>query len=231
MLDVSHRMNVDISMNSDPIYPSLQFLGQESEIEVGRNRLPHWQAGQVACFITFRLADSLPRNVLVDWRHERDAWLIAHPQPWDSATEMEYHRKFSTFIDRELDSCHGDCLLGVPEYAAVLAETLSARDGTDYQLHSWVIMPNHVHILMSPMEVRSISNVVCGWKRFSATRIGKISGTGSGLWQKDYFDRLIRDWDHFQNVARYIRRNPSKACLNKGRFLLFEAPWVSRVLG
>jgi REP element-mobilizing transposase RayT len=91
-------------------------------------------------------------------------------------------------------------------------------------------MPNHVHVLVSPFPEKPLPGSVAGWKRFSATRIHKASGSVGSLWQKDYFDRLIRDWDHFLNVARYIRRNPIKAKLAEGNFQLYEAPWVKRLL-
>ena len=144
--------------------------------------------------------------------------------------EMEYHKRFSSRIDQALDSGHGACLLAEPEHAAAVADTLARQDSVNYILHSWIIMPNHVHILMSPVAGIPVARVVGGWKRFSATRIHKALGTAGALWQKDYFDRLIRDWDHFLNVARYIRRNPSKAGLAKERFTLFEAPWIERML-
>lgn len=212
-------------MDSDShSYPSLRFLGDESELRMSYNRLPHWQSGQTACFITFRLADSLPEALLADWRSDRDAWRENHPEPWDEATEMEYYERFSARIDYALDAGHGSCLLALPEHAAAVANTLSARNGTDYHLHLWVIMPNHVHILMSPNHEASLSRIVGGWKRFSATRIHKVCGTSGQLWQKDYFDRLIRDWNHFQSVAQYIRRNPSKARISEGRFVIFEEP-------
>jgi REP element-mobilizing transposase RayT len=118
----------------------------------------------------------------------------------------------------------------VPENAEIAADTLSRRNQTDYLLHSHVIMPNHVHVLVSPLEGKPLSSAIAGWKRFSATRIHNASGDTGCLWQKDYFDRLIRDWEHFLNVARYIRRNPVKAGLAAGSFLLVEAPWVQRLL-
>ncbi len=208
----------------------MRFLSEWSKIRKTRNRLPHWQSGQTACFITFRLADSLPDELLARWRRERDAWLAQHPKPWDPATEMEYHKRFSSRVDQLLDACYGDCWLSHPEHAAAVADTLTRRDSVDYLLHSWVIMPNHAHVLMSPAGEKSLAQVVGGWKRFSATRIHKILGKSGTLWQKDYFDRLIRDWDHFLNVARYVRRNPSKAGLAEGRFTLFESPWVTRML-
>jgi hypothetical protein len=218
-------------VNSDPsAYPELRFLGELSEIQERRNRLPHWHLQKAACFITYRLADSLPTALLAEWHRERELWLNGNPKPWSPATEMAYHKQFSTRTDRMLDAGHGSCLLAVPEYAGIAAGTLLRRNQADYLLHSHVIMPNHVHVLVSPLEGKSLSSAIGGWKRFSATRIHKASGATGSLWQKDYFDRLIRDWDHFLNVARYIRRNPVKAGLVEGSFLLEEAPWVQRLL-
>ncbi len=211
-------------------YPKLHFLGEASEISKLNNRLPHWQLQNSASFITFRLADSLPSSLLAEWQIERDQWIADHPRPWDSATESEYHRLFSTRLDRALDEGHGSCLLAHDQNAKLLRETLEFRDGKEYLLHSWVIMPNHVHVLMSPTAGVTLSKVVAAWKRFSAIRINKAIGGSGALWQKDYFDRLIRDWDHFANVARYIRRNPEKERLGNGRYVLWNAPWINRLL-
>ncbi len=211
-------------------YPDLRFLSDFTEIGKFRNRLPHWQQDRVTCFITFRLGDSIPARLLAGWRHDRDEWLRSNPKPWTGESEIEYHKLFSSRIDRWMDEGYGSCLLANPSNACMVSDTLGRCDRTRYHLHSWVIMPNHVHVLMSPTEGESPSRIIAGWKRFSATRIHKAAETSGALWQKDYFDRLIRDWDHFMKVARYIRRNPTKAGLAEGNFVLFEAPWVARLL-
>jgi type I restriction enzyme R subunit len=211
-------------------YPDLRFLSDESEIRELRNRLPHWQLDQTACFVTFRLNDSLPADVLKNWSKERDLWLAKHPKPWSEATEHEYHKRFATRIDQFLDAGHGSCVLARPECAELLSATLMLRDKLEYLLHSWVIMPNHVHALFSPAGGNSLSRIVGGWKRFSATKINKATGDFGSLWQKDYFDRLIRSWDHFMAVARYTRRNPAKAGLSDGSYACYESPWIRRLL-
>lgn len=86
-------------------------------------------------------------------------------------------------------------------------------------------MPNHVHLLLSLKENIPLESIVTSWKRFTSRSIGE-----GPLWQRDYFDRLIRDWDHFLNVARYIRNNPKKAKLPEGAYLLHLAPWVTELL-
>ena len=62
-------------------------------------------------FITFRLADSLPRQLLDDWVRARDAFLAANPSPWDEITEAYYHGPFSDEPDEYLDAAHGSCAL------------------------------------------------------------------------------------------------------------------------
>ena len=98
-------------------------------------------------------------------------------------------------------------------------------------MHSWVVMPNHVHLLFSLNEGVKLEKVVATWKNYTATRINQVLGQEGALWQKDYFDRMIRDWDHLSRVARYIRKNPVKAKLREGEYRLYEDDTVKRVLG
>jgi REP element-mobilizing transposase RayT len=213
-----------------PSYPALEFLNEFATIQQLRNHLPHWRQDRVSCFLTFRLGDSIPAALLAKWREDRDRWRLANPNPWSAETEAEYHKRFSAAIDRYLDEGYGSCLLREPANAQIVATAFEHFDHSRYLLHAWVIMPNHVHMLLSPCVEFQLSRVVAGWKRFTATKIHAGNGGSGSLWQKDYFDRFIRDWDHFINVARYIRRNPSKGQLPDGAFLLFESPWVQRLL-
>ena len=214
---------------SDSAYPVLKFLNEMAEVELTRNRLPHWRQERATCFLTFRLGDSIPATLLNEWRREKERWLLDHPHPWTPETEAHYHHYFSTRIDRHLDQGHGSCLLADGTNAATVAGAFRHFDQSRYLLHGWVVMPNHVHLLLTLGESESLSRIVASWKRFTALNI-RHRNPGP-LWQKDYFDRIIRDWDHFVNVARYIRRNPFMARLQRGEFLLEEAPWMKRLLG
>ena len=88
---------------------------------------------------------------------------------------------------------------------------------------SAVIMPNHVHALFVQNPEWPLEKLTQSWKRFSASQINKILGRSGSLWQRDYFDRLVRDEEHFANCVRYIRRNPEKAGLSEGEFVLWES--------
>jgi REP element-mobilizing transposase RayT len=211
-------------------WPILRFLNEHAPIRKTLNRLPHWQQDGATYFLTFRLHDSIPSDILRQWREDRDIWLLEHPQPWSPETESEYHHRFSAAIDEHLDQGHGSCVLRECANASIVAQALQYFDTTRYLLHAWVIMPNHVHLLLSLAETTSLESIVASWKRFTAIQIHARNHTSGTLWQKDYFDRMIRDWEHFMHVARYIRRNPNKAGLAPGSVSLHLAPWVEQLL-
>ena len=83
-------------------------------------------------------------------------------------------------------------------------------------------MPNHVHILVSLSVNEDLAKVVASWKSFTSRQINGELGRDGPLWQKDYFDRLIRDKDHFGNVVRYIGKHTSQS----SPAILYQAPWL-----
>lgn len=88
---------------------------------------------------------------------------------------------------------------------------------------SAVVMPNHVHALFVQNPEWPLEKLVRSWKGFTARQINKLLGRSGNFWQRDYFDRLVRDEKHFVNCVRYIRRNPQKARLGEVEFLLWES--------
>ncbi|MDP4624578.1 MAG: transposase [Akkermansiaceae bacterium] len=208
----------------------MRFFDKFGDTIITRNHLPHWQQMGATYFVTWRLGDSMPRSLLDALYQKRDVWMKDHPQPWTEEVESEYHRLYSTEIERMMDLGHGTCILKT-ECRIILSEVLGKFGGERFVLHSWVAMPNHVHILFTLEDGIRLEDIVGAWKRYSSMKINRLSGGGGALWQKDYYDRLIRDWEHFFRVARYIRKNPKKAKLADGIFTLWEADWVKRMLG
>ena len=191
----------------------LRFFNPFSEIRHTESRLPHWQQEGAVYFVTFRLADSVPSHLLGRWADEREAWVGAHPEPWSFKIEREYHQRFSGAIERWLDEGHGACFLRRPDCVQIAAEALRHFEGERLAMISFVIMPNHLHALFVQNPLWPLEKLVRSWKGFTARQINKLLGRTGSLWQRDYFDRLVRDEAHFQNCVRYIRRNPSKAKL------------------
>jgi REP element-mobilizing transposase RayT len=109
-----------------------------------------------------------------------------------------------------------------PRLAQIVADRLHHFDGQRYDLWSYVIMPNHVHILFTLRDGESLPNTLQCWKGFSSRLIHK-SGLSAlnPFWQPDCFDRLIRSPEHFSTVKAYIRENPAKAGLKAG-FIVWE---------
>ena len=201
----------------------LRFFNPYADIRFTANRLPHWQQEGAVYFITFRLADAVPHNLRTRLESEREAWLRVHPQPWSVEVEREYHERFSGAIERWLDAGYGSCILRRRDCATIVAEALRYFNGERLGLISSVVMPNHVHALFVQNADWPLEKLLRSWKSFTSRRINSLLGRDGSLWQQDYFDRLVRDEKHFANCARYIRRNPLKADLHNGEFILFES--------
>lgn len=169
-----------------------------------RGYLPHLDNG-TPTFVTFRLNDSLPLEVLDDI---------------EDSDACESTRRPA--IEGRLDEGHGECVLAIPEVAEIAAEALTFFDGERYRLHEWVIMPNHVHSLLGSQTV-PLKEILHSWKSYSSQEIQKVlpeeqMPKEGRLWQAGFYDRTIRDNYHFWCVERYILLNPVRAGV-------CEAPW------
>lgn len=198
------------------------FLNPLGEIARHKTNLPHWQQDGASIFVTFRLADALPAEKLMTWMDAREAWLRLHPRPWSSEKEGEYHRLFTETIEAWLDAGSGACLLRDPRVAGIVGEALAFFDGERCRHHAWVVMPNHVHVLFSPLGEWKLEQLLHSWKSYTANEVNKLLGRKGELWQRDYYDRLVRDREHFERCVEYICLNPEKAGLREGEFLSFE---------
>jgi REP element-mobilizing transposase RayT len=167
-----------------------------------RGYLPHWEAGEIAQSITFRLADSLPSALLERWRVE----LAATPA---EKRDDERRRR----LERALDSGHGSGVLAKPAIGRLVEDALLHFDAQRYRLFAWSIMPNHVHVLAMPLGEQTLSDVVHSWKSFTAKKANSLLKQQSAFWAPEYFDRAIRDDRHYSNAVDYLAMNPVKAGL------------------
>lgn len=161
-----------------------------------RGYLPHFDSGAVVQMITFRLADSLPRELYEKIR-ARDE------------DEAEKRRRLEAMID----AGRGGCVLRGAEMATIVEHSLKHFDGERYRLICWVIMPNHVHVVIEQIDGHSLSDIIRSWKSFSAKEINKVRNTSGPVWAPDYFDRFIRNRKHFSNAVAYVECNPVTAGL------------------
>ena len=167
-----------------------------------RGYLPHFDAGGVFQFVTYRLGDSLPASVVA----RLDDALADLPED-----ERALQRRIR--IDDHLDQGRGCCCLRQPECAQVVCDAWQHFAGARYDLCAWVVMPNHVHVLIRAYEGYPLPEVVRSWKHFTAMRINRLRGSHGHFWQNDHWDRFIRDEAHFARTVAYIHENPVKAGL------------------
>ena len=159
-----------------------------------RGYLPHFDEGAVVQAITFRLADSLPREAYLK---------IASLDAAKRGKSIEAH----------MDLGRGSCILRQPDNARIVQDVLQHFDGERYRLLAWVVMPNHVHVVMEQMTGHRLGDVVRSWKNYSARRINARERKAGILWAPDYFDRFVRNEEHLQNAIRYVEANPVNAGL------------------
>ncbi len=198
----------------------MQFFNPHVHVERHGSKLPHWQQGEAMQFVTFRLADSLPRSFMREWSSDRQVWLAKHPQPWNEEVQNEYRRIFSKKVEACLDQGIGSCLLRENENRAHLIDAMMVYQGVRVRHEAWIIMPNHVHLLFQPLV--PMAQLIKSWKGISARRIGQGS-----IWQSNYRDTLVRSEKHFCAVIRYIRKNPLK--LAKEHYSHWESERAMRV--
>ena len=158
--------------------------------------LPHFDAGEWTQFVTVRLADSMPRELLDKWRVE-------------ARTNAAFRKK----IEKHLDKGHGACWLKHDAVAERVQNALKFHDGKKYLLFAWVIMLNHLHFLIRPLPGQHLDLIMHSIKSYTAHEANKILNRTGAFWQGESFDRYIRDARHFRATVRYIHMNPVKAGL------------------
>jgi len=207
------------------------FFDPEQPTERRLRNLPHWHQPEAAVFVTFRLADAIPASAIARWAEERRRWLAARgfPAEGDLAATLTllpdeqrrvYFREFGKRFHALLDAGHGSCVLRDPRCSKVVEGALTHFDGSRYQLGRYVVMPNHVHLLVSPFEGYGLSGILKSWKGFAAREINRLNGTSGQVWQHESFDHLVRHAGSLEAFERYIEENPRKAKLREGEFRL-----------
>jgi REP element-mobilizing transposase RayT len=176
-----------------------------------RGYLPHLQTTQATYFVTFRLADSLPSELLFAWKEELQ--LNRNRCKGDKHRLLNFERQYISKVEKHLDSNGGACWLKDPRVASLVSGALRYFNSERYFLYAWTIMPNHVHVLFDLYDSFKLEKILHSWKSYTVHEINKILGRSGRLWEPEYFDRLIRSKRHFEFCVRYVLNNPVKAGL------------------
>lgn len=103
-----------------------------NKVEITKNFLPHWQQGDVFIFVSWRLGDSLPQELIKSWKRQKQLWFSANPKPWDEKTDQEYHKTFTNCFDSWLDECSGSCILKDKQCSQIVANVLEYENEKKY---------------------------------------------------------------------------------------------------
>jgi REP element-mobilizing transposase RayT len=188
-----------------------------------RGVLPHLKREGGTYFVTFRLAGTLPKEVLLRFKQERAAIIqqakgAKRPLTWQEQEEL--FRWYSSRVDKHLDAGHGTCHLRDPALAGIVAWALQFFEGQRYELRAWVVMPNHVHVVVWPKPPQTLSAILHSWKSYSAHEINhRLPAPVVPFWQGESYDHLIRDEDDLHRCCHYTLMNPVNAglCARDGR--------------
>ena len=172
------------------------------------NNLPHWSQKERVQFVTFRLSDAMPLKKIQKWRQQREIWLSRNPRPWDEAISREYHELFGVKLEKWLDEGYGSCILQYRKVREILQDAFHHYDGVSMTLHAYVIMPNHVHLLASPIGENTIQNLLSQLKRYTSRLISDFWEVDKKVWQQEAFDHLVRNALFFEKYLLYIKHNP-----------------------
>lgn len=213
-----------------------RFFNPEVPVTVTRGHLPHWDQEDATYFITWRTADSIPKALWEEWQIARATWLRGHgidttESDWRRKLETlgepqrrEFARTFSRRLESELDAGHGECVLRDSKLAGIVADSLLHFDGDRYAMGDFVIMPNHVHLLVGGLARDAMLKQVKSWKKWAALEINKYLGRRGRLWQDESFDHLVRSEAAFEKFRNYIAENPVRAKLRQGEYIHRRGP-------
>jgi REP element-mobilizing transposase RayT len=163
-----------------------------------RGYLPHFDVPNLIQGLTFHLGDSLPAHMRAETAED---------------PELKTDSQRRARIEAYLNAGYGACYLRDPRVGEIVENALLHFEGRRYQLFAWVVMPNHVHVMIQVQEGFPLRGIVQSWKSFTAKAANRILHRSGNFWFADYFDRFIRDADHFAHAIAYIHDNPVKAGL------------------
>lgn len=172
-----------------------------------RRNLPHWHPDGAFAFLTWRLYGTLPCGT-------GTPACAADPrgQTVPETTGQRFKR-----LDSHLDNAKvGPKWLADARVAACVEAAIIRGDAIlrQYELHAYVLMPNHVHLLVKPrIQLSKITKGIKGVSAKAANRI--LRGAGKAFWQDESFDHWVRDESEYGKIRFYIEHNPVAARLVK----------------
>lgn len=200
-----------ISTFNKPAPPDFRGLDVDLPIRVYYRHLPHWRQDRATYAVTFRQADSLPQNLLQALKRWRTIWEKNHPVPRTEADWKKFAQEITNRTERWLDEGYGSCVFSDSTFSKTMSEALLHFQDERHITHCFVVMPNHVHAIIRPINGFELENCLQRMKQFVSLRVNRATERSGSLWEAESYDRIVRDEEHLWNVVQYIGRNPKKA--------------------
>jgi REP element-mobilizing transposase RayT len=175
-----------------------------------RGKLPHWEVENGQYFVTVRLADSIPDDAVKRLQEIHRALSAVTAQ---SAAFVDLKRQYFLSLEKYLDAGAGECLLRHPLHASLIVDELMSLVDWFIEVPHYTIMPNHWHALIVPGGrcTHSLADIMKRVKGRTGNGIRKSIGGSGAVWQREWFDRWIRNEAEWDRTLAYIRNNPVKA--------------------
>jgi REP element-mobilizing transposase RayT len=193
--------------------------------EYYRRNLPHIQPRGATFLINFRLAGSLPADVVEQLRAETDKLeekliLVKDQKKMLSLRDQAHRKLFGKWDDALHNNQTGPFWLRDERVAQIVANSIHFHDGDWFDVLAYCIMPNHVHVALTPYESSSIADysltrILHNIKRNSANHANKTLERAGSFWQHESYDRFARDEKELERIIKYVLYNPVKANLVK----------------
>ena len=185
-----------------------RWFDPKQPVGIWRKNLPHWEQSGAVDFLTFRLYDSMPQVVVRYYKQLKDQFIRKNPYPWDSDIYRRYAALVPGPMQKYLDAGYGSCVLKDPVVRRFLVQSIDYFENERILVWAYVIMPNHVHMLVTGALGYEVGQTVSSIMRYSARKINRYLGLSGQLWRGEPFDTLIRSYAQYRHIVEYIRHNP-----------------------
>jgi type I restriction enzyme R subunit len=225
--------------------PAFRPFDEHRATRVYQRSMPHWRQDGATYFVTFRLGDSIPEGIRRQWQEEQTLWLKARgivcdgeEGRWATAFaklpareqflfQQHFNRQVQSCLDRGIGSCH----LRNRQCTEIVRSKLFADDGNRHHLGDFVIMPNHVHLLITPAGDNKLELILKQIKGASAVECNRLLQRSGTFWQSESYDHIVRSVEQLLAYRTYIADNPRKAGITRPHDACHSADWMDAWLG
>jgi putative transposase len=204
--------------------PGFRGLHPDKPLRRYIRHLPHWRQEGATYAVTFRLADSLPKEKLDMLKSMRREWEAKFPEPRSEEGWKTYAQSVTNRVHEWLDQGAGECHFKNSSFANELARSILHFQNERYHVACFVVMPNHCHLIIRPFGDNELEDLLGAIKGVTSRFVNRALERTGDLWQQESFDRIIRDDEHLYNAIQYIGNNPRTAGLPQSQWYRWIDP-------